>query len=160
MTKLVNHVKTHNLEMIFLVMNVKYLIANQKTKHLSRLNMVIVKREVLTNKKDRYFLNSQFPTPKVKSSRGIQDITPVSKSVNAKLMDSNLIWKLSLVQRYRMKMAMMFSMTNTSPTGMIIASVIKGLEILETFEVIFGNEAMSLSSAKTGMKQMYLNPYK
>ena len=56
---------------------------------------------------------------------------------------------------------MMFSMTNPSPTGMIIASVIKGLEILEPFEVIFEeNAAMFLSSAKTGMKQMYLDPYK
>ena len=75
-------------------------------------------------------------------------MTPVSKSVNAKLMDNNLIWKLSLVQRYRMKMAMMFSMTNTSPAGRRMASVIKGLEILETFEVIFVNAAMSLSLAK------------
>ena len=56
---------------------------------------------------------------------------------------------------------MMFSMTNPRPTGMIIAAVIKGLEILEPFEVIFEeNAAMFLSSAKTGMKQMYLDPYK
>lgn len=54
---------------------------------------------------------------------------------------------------------MMFSMTNTSPTGRRMASAIKGLDILETFEVIFKNAAISLSSAKTGMKQMYLNPY-